>query len=115
MGNSEKGLIQKIKSRLKKDGVFKAIQYIAKRQSIGIEQQLAEKEASTWNDHFFDSLGIERSDAEKLLEETRKKIPLFEEDVHVKSQKQQSTHLLVFAALKVAGFSPKSFWKLEPI
>lgn len=112
MDNSEKALIQKLKSRLKKDGVFKTIQYIANRKSIGKEQQLAEKEASTWNDHFFDSLGIERSDAEKLLEETRKMIPLFEEDVHVKSQKQQSTHLLAFAALKVAGFSPNNILEI---
>ena len=112
MDTSEKSLIQNLKCRLKKDGVFKTIQYMANRQSIGKQQQLAEKEASTWNDHFFDSLGIERSDAEKLLEETRKKIPLFEEDVHVKSQKQQSTHLLAFAALNAAGFSPKNILEI---
>jgi len=112
MGNTEKGFAQKLKFRLKKDGVFKTIQYIANRKSIAKEQQLAEKEASTWNDHFFNTLGIERSDAEKLLEETRKKIPLYEEDVHVKSQKQQSTHLLAFAALNVAGFSPKNILEI---
>ena len=112
MGNTEKGFAQKLKFRLKNDGVFKTIQYIANRKSIAKEQQLAEKEASTWNDHFFNTLGIERSDAEKLLEETRKKIPLYEEDVHVKSQKQQSTHLLAFAALNVAGFSPKNILEI---
>lgn len=112
MGNTEKGFAQKLKFRLKKDGIFKTIQYIANRKSIAKEQQLAEREASTWNDHFFKNIGVERSAAEHLLEDTRKKIPLFDEDVHVKSQKNQSTHLLAFAALKVAGFSPKNILEI---
>lgn len=112
MSNLEKGPLQKILWRLKKEGVFKTTQYLVNRPSIRKQQQLAEKEASTWNDHFFETLGIERSAAEHLLEETRMKIPVLDEDVHVKSQKKQSTHLLAFAALKVAGFSPKNILEI---
>jgi predicted O-methyltransferase YrrM len=112
MSDTEKGFVQKIQFRLKTDGFFKTIQYMANRQSIRKQQQLAEKEVISWNDHFFETLGVERSAAEQLLEATRKKIPLLDEDVHVKSQEQQSTHLLAFAALKVAGLSPKNILEI---
>ena len=112
MSDLNSGSVQKILWRLKKEGVFKTIQYSVQRKSIRKQQQLAETEASSWNDNFFKTLGVERSAAEHLLEETRKKIPLFDEDVHVKSQKNQSTHLLAFAALKVAGFSPENILEI---
>jgi len=112
MSNFEKGPVQKILWRLKKDGFLKTVQYLLNRSSIRNEQILAEKEASSWNDHFFEALGIERTAAEELLQETRNKIPVLDEDVHVKSQKQQSTHLLAFAALKVAGFSPENILEI---
>ena len=112
MSNLEKGYMKKILRRLKKEGVLKTTQYLVNRPSIRKQQQIAEKEASTWNNHFFEELGADRSTAEHLLEETRKKIPLFDEDIHVKSQKNQSTHLLAFAALKVAGFSPKNILEI---
>lgn len=112
MSNLKSGPVQKILWRLKKEGVLKTTQYLMNRSSIRTQQHLAEKEASSWNDHFFETLGIERSAAEHLLEETRKKIPVLEEDVHIKSQEYQSTHLLAFSALRVAGFSPKNILEI---
>ncbi len=112
MSDTGNGFMDKILWRLKKDGGVNTIQYLLNRSSIREQQALAEKEASSWNDHFFESLGIQRETAEALLEETRQKIPVLEEDVHVKSQQPQSTHLLAFAALKVAGFSPKNILEI---
>ena len=102
MSNNESGVGQKVLWRIKKDGVFKTTKYALNRASIYKDQQLAEKEVLTWNDQFFEKVGVDRSLAENLLEETSKKIPVLDVDVHVKSQKPQSTHLLAFTALKVA-------------
>ena len=112
MSNKESGVGQKVLWRIKKDGVFKTTKYALSRASIYKDQQLAEKEVLTWNDQFFEKVGVDRSLAENLLEETSKKIPVLDVDVHVKSQKPQSTHLLAFSALKVAGFKPKNILEI---
>ena len=104
--------IDKITWRLKQEGLVKTILFSARRSGIRKKQQAAEIEVSKWNDHFFEAINVDRLKAERVLEEIRSKVPLYDEDVHVQSQMPQSTHLLAFTALKVAGFKPKNILEI---
>jgi predicted O-methyltransferase YrrM len=104
--------LNKLFSRIRKDGLLATGRYFLNRPALRKAQLAADQKVRVWNDHFFSYLGVARKDAEYVLEETRQKVPLLEADVHVQSQAPQSTHLLAFSALKVAGFEPASILEI---